>query len=93
MPLSSDSQSDFHSNPVDEFELLLAESKYYRIYKVRVGLQWMIRKEVRPEFKSDAFLNEILRKEFNIGLQCNHPNIPKFFLKRTKIIINSTLNL
>jgi serine/threonine protein kinase len=79
MPLSSNSQSDFHSNTVDEFEILLAQSKYYRIYKVRVGLQWMIRKEVRPEFKTDAFLNEILRKEFNIGLQCNHPNIPKFF--------------
>lgn len=82
---TSDSQSSFHSTSVDEYEELIAQSTYYNLFKVRVGLQWMIRKEVREEYSNDSFLNDILRKEFTIGLQCNHPNIPKYyFLKEDK---------
>ncbi len=79
MTQPSDSQSSFHSTTADEFEELIAQSTYYKLFKVRVGLQWMIRKEVREEFSNDSFLNDILRKEFTIGLQCNHPNIPKYY--------------
>ena len=80
MPQSLENNSSaFHSKDTDEFEQLIHQSSYFELYKVRVGLQWMIRKQVRKEFQADPILNDILLKEFQIGLSCNNKHIPAYY--------------
>ena len=57
---------------------LLHSGRNFNSYKVRVGLKWYVRKELADEFKTSDFHQNILRKEFEIGQNLNHPNIAQY---------------
>jgi len=57
---------------------LIHRGKYFTIRKVKVGIRWHVRKELSEEFKDSELHRNLLRKEFEIGQQLEHPNIVRY---------------
>ena len=58
--------------------ILLHSGQYFSVFKVRIGIKWYIRKQLKIPFKDSPFYRGILSKEFEIGQQLEHPNLVKY---------------
>ena len=53
--------------------------EHFRIYKMQHYGHWCVAKGLQPDFVADTFWMGVLEKEFDIGMEMNHPNIVKVF--------------
>ncbi len=52
---------------------------FNRLYKAKRYGKWFVLKGLKPEFQRKAVYNELLTKEFELGVQMEHPNIAHTF--------------
>ena len=52
---------------------------FNRLYKAKRYGKWFVLKGLKPEFQRKAVYNELLTKEFELGVQMDHPNIAHTF--------------
>lgn len=52
---------------------------FNRLYKAKRYGKWFVLKGLKPEFERKAVYNERLTKEFELGVQMDHPNIVHTF--------------
>ena len=52
---------------------------FNRLYKAKRYGKWFVLKGLKPEFQRKAVYNELLTKEFELGVQMDHPNIVHTF--------------
>lgn len=52
---------------------------FNRLYKAKRYGKWFVLKGLKPEFQRKAVYNELLTKEFELGVQMDHPNIARTF--------------
>ena len=48
---------------------------FNRLYKAKRYGKWFVLKGLKPEFQKKSVYNELLTKEFELGMQMDHPNI------------------
>lgn len=59
-----------------EIELLPAwEEKYYNVYTAKKLGKWVMLKTLKPEYRDDPAMQEMLNKEFDARYNLAHPNI------------------
>jgi len=56
----------------------LYTGKIFTLYQVRVRSRFYVRKQLSVEFKDAELYKNLLRKEFEIGQQLDHPNIVRY---------------
>lgn len=54
---------------------------YSQLVKVNRQGRWFMLKGLKPEFRQSPIYLELLKKEFNLMVQLDHPNIVKAFAK------------
>jgi serine/threonine protein kinase len=59
-------------------DIPIASTRHFQLLKVKIGLKWYVKKTVKPELKKDDLFNQLLKKEFEIGQQLNHPCIAAY---------------
>ena len=52
--------------------------KIFTLYQVRIRSRFYVRKQLSTEFKDVELYKNLLRKEFEIGQQLDHPNIVRY---------------
>ena len=52
---------------------------FNRLYKAKRYGKWFVLKGLKPEFQRKAVYSELLTKEFELGVQMDHPNIAHTF--------------
>ncbi len=52
---------------------------FNRLYKAKRYGKWFVLKGLKPDFQQKAVYNELLTKEFELGVQMDHPNIAHTF--------------
>ena len=52
---------------------------FNRLFKAQRYGKWFVLKGLKPEFQGKAVYNELLTKEFELGVQMDHPNIARVF--------------
>ena len=52
---------------------------FNRLFKAQRYGKWFVLKGLQPEFQGKAVYNELLTKEFELGVQMDHPNIARVF--------------
>ncbi len=57
----------------------IPSSGFNRLYKAKRYGKWFVLKGLKPEFQRKAVYNELLTKEFELGVQMDHPNIAHTF--------------
>ena len=50
-----------------------------RLFKGNIGGQYRVFKALKPEFRGNPVYEDLLKKEYEIGRQLDHPNIRKYF--------------
>lgn len=56
---------------------LISSSEINFIARILYFGRWLVIKGLNAEFRNDEFYRGLLRKEFNIHIELQHPNIPK----------------
>ena len=56
----------------------LYTGKIFTLYQVRIRSRFYVRKQLSVEFKDAELYKNLLRKEFEIGQQLDHPNIVRY---------------
>ena len=54
---------------------------FNQVVKVRRQGKWFILKGLKPEYRDQQAYIELLKKEFDLGIQLDHPNIVKILVK------------
>ena len=54
---------------------------FNQVVKVRRQGKWFILKGLKPEYRDQQAYIELLKKEFDLGIQLDHPNIVKILAK------------
>ena len=54
---------------------------FNQVVKVRRQGKWFILKGLKPEYRDQQSYVELLKKEFDLGIQLDHPNIVKILAK------------
>lgn len=52
---------------------------FNRLYRAQRYGKWFVLKGLKPEFQKKSVYNELLTKEFELGVQMDHPNIAHTF--------------
>lgn len=52
---------------------------FNRLFKAQRYGKWFVLKGLKPEFQGKVVYNELLTKEFELGVQMDHPNIARVF--------------
>ena len=61
----------------------LSSQGFNQVVKMRRQGKWFILKGLKPEYRDQQSYIELLRKEFDLAAQFDHPNIVKAFFKET----------
>ncbi len=64
----------------------IPSSGFNRLYKAKRYGKWFVLKGLKPEFQRKAVYNELLTKEFELGVQMDHPNIAHTFSFETDLV-------
>ena len=56
---------------------------FNRLFKAQRYGKWFVLKGLKPEYQGKAVYNELLTKEFELGVQLDHPNIARIFSKES----------
>ena len=56
---------------------------FNRLFKAQRYGKWFVLKGLKPEYQGKAIYNELLTKEFELGVQLDHPNITRIFSKES----------
>ena len=56
-----------------------SEHGFNVLYKVNKNGRFFVYKALKPEYRGNAFYEELLKKDFNIGFSLNHPNICQYY--------------
>lgn len=64
-----------------EYVELSIQSRFNQFYKVKRFGRWFVLKGLKPEFATDAMYVSLLKKEFDLSVELDHPNIVTTFLK------------
>ena len=64
-----------------EYVELPVQSRFNQFYKVKRFGRWFLLKGLIPEFASDAIYVSLLKKEFDLSVELDHPNIVSTFFK------------
>jgi len=56
---------------------------FNRLFKAQRYGKWFVLKGLKPEYQGKAVYNELLTKEFELGVQLDHPNIARVYSKES----------
>lgn len=81
LPSSSGEITSSFENISDVFTAYaeIPSSGFNRLYKAKRYGKWFVLKGLKPEFQRKAVYSELLTKEFELGVQMDHPNIAHTF--------------
>lgn len=57
----------------------IPSSGFNRLFKAQRYGKWFVLKGLRPEHRNEAIYRELLTKEFELGIQMDHPNIARTY--------------
>lgn len=64
---------------------------FNRLYKAQRYGKWFVLKGLKPEFQRKEVYARLLTKEFELGVQMDHPNIARTFSKETDPVAGSCI--
>lgn len=64
---------------------------YNCLFKVKRYGRWFVLKGLKAEYMNQAFYKELLRKEFDLTVQLDHPNIVRVFSKEDDPLVGPSL--
>lgn len=67
---------DFSNSRIDEYELL-PSSDFNLVYKVKRRGRWFVLKGLKRYYRDQLLYCELLKKEYEMSSQLDHPNIVK----------------
>lgn len=81
LPSSSGEITSSFENISDVFTAYaeIPSGGFNRLYKAKRYGKWFVLKGLKPEFQRKAVYSELLTKEFELGVQMDHPNIAHTF--------------
>ena len=81
LPSSSGEITSSFENISDVFTAYaeIPSGGFNRLYKAKRYGKWFVLKGLKPEFQRKAVYKELLTKEFELGVQMDHPNIAHTF--------------
>jgi len=79
--VSSAFGSDIPLQQVPSASILISRGSFFEVYKIRIGLKWYVRKQLRPDLVSNDFYVHVLDREFAIAQALDHPNIVKYLYR------------
>ncbi len=56
----------------------IPSTRFNRIFKVKRYGQWFVLKTLREEYQGQTIYRQLLKKEFEIGVRFNHPNVVRY---------------
>ncbi|MDD4142303.1 MAG: serine/threonine-protein kinase [Bacteroidales bacterium] len=91
---SGEITSSFH-NVSDNFTGYseIITSGFNLLYKAQRYGKWFVLKGLKPQFRDDLIYRELLAKEFEVGIQLDHPNIAKCFGKEYDPVVGDCIIL
>lgn len=66
-------------------------SGFNRLFKVKRYGRWFVLKGLKAEYMNQAFYLELLRKEFDLTIQLDHPNIVRVFNRENDPVAGPSL--
>lgn len=69
----------------------LACSGFNRIFKIKRSGKWFLLKGLKTEFRNNPTYLELLKKEFTLTSQLDHPNIVKAIAKENDVRIGPAI--
>ena len=93
LPSSSGEITSSFENISDVFTAYaeIPSGGFNRLYKAKRYGKWFVLKGLKPEFQRKAVYNELLTKEFELGVQMDHPNIAHTFSFETDPVAGSCI--
>lgn len=64
---------------------------FNRLFKVKRYGRWFVLKGLKAEYVNQAFYKELLRKEFDLTVQLDHPNIVRVFSREDDPLVGPSL--
>lgn len=64
---------------------------FNRLFKVKRYDRWFVLKGLKAEYVNQAFYKELLRKEFDLTIQLDHPNIVRVFSREDDPLVGPSL--
>lgn len=64
---------------------------FNRLFKVKRYGRWFVLKGLKAEYVNQAFYKELLRKEFDLTIQLDHPNIVRVFSREDDPLVGPSL--
>ena len=79
------------ADTVTEYVDLPILSRFNQFYKVKRFGRWFVLKGLKPEFTSDAMYVSLLKKEFDLSVELDHPNIVTTLLKEDNSLLGPAI--
>ena len=76
---------------VTEYVELSIQSRFNQFYKVKRFGRWFVLKGLKPEFTADAMYVSLLKKEFDLSVELDHPNIVITLLKEDNSLLGPAI--
>lgn len=74
------SPSDVKKFESSDFELIhSSDNGFFQIYRGNIAGKYRVFKALKPEYRGVSLYEDLLKKEYEIGCQLDHPNIRHYF--------------